>query len=151
MKSLLIAGTLFALPLTAAEARPFTNPDGAGRFDRMERVEKMRIADNLNLSSEQREQLQQHRFEQRKAMINLRSKLAMLRIELDEAALAKRPDMRKIDMIAKKIGDVHTAMTSKRIRSRIYVHNILTDEQQQSFNNQRGMMPMERGPKGMRN
>jgi len=139
MKGILIAGTLFALSLTAAEARPCSQSDGGGRFGR---VERMGIADNLTLSPQQREQLQKHRFEQRKSMITLHSKLDMLRIELDEAAFAGKPDMRKIDRIAEKIGNVHTEMTKKRIHSRIQVNNILTDEQKRSVNNQRTIMPM---------
>jgi len=142
MKGILIAGTLFALPLTAAEARPCSQSDGGGRFGRVERMERMGIADNLTLSPQQREQLQKHRFDQRKSMITLHSKLDMLRIELDEAAFAGKPDMRKIDRIAEKIGNVHTEMTKKRIHSRIQVNNILTDEQKQSVNNQRTIMPM---------
>ena len=151
MKTLLIAGTLFALPLTAAQARPSAGPDGAGRFNRVERVEKMKFADNLNLSPQQRQQLQKHQFEQRKAMIALRSKLDLLRIELDEAACATKPDLRKIDRIAERMGNVHTEMTKQRVHARIQRNSILTDEQQQSLNDRRPMMSRERGPKGMRN
>ncbi|WP_150084333.1 hypothetical protein [Prosthecochloris aestuarii] len=68
MKGILIAGTLFALSLTAAEARPCSQSDGGGRFGR---VERMGIADNLTLSPQQREELQKHRFDQRKSMITL--------------------------------------------------------------------------------
>jgi len=151
MKTLLIAGTLFALPLTAAQARPSAGYDGAGRFNRAERVERMKFADNLNLSPQQRQQFKKHQFEQRKAMITLRSKLDLLRIELNEAACATKPDLRKIDRIAERMGNVHTEMTKQRIHARIQRNSILTDEQKQSVNDQRAMMPMKRGPKGMRN
>ncbi|ARM31789.1 hypothetical protein B9H02_11415 [Prosthecochloris sp. HL-130-GSB] len=145
MKTVVIGGMLFVMPVTGLLARPCGGQGGPGDFRRMDSPRAERIFDDLNLSQKQQKQLQQHRLEQRKSMIGLRSKLALLRTDLAEASLASRPDMSKIDEISDRIGNVHAEMTKERIRSRVYVRSILTDKQKEIMDSRRAMKA-ERNP-----
>lgn len=151
MKSFVIGGMLLVMPVTGLLARPHGGPGMQDSYSRMDRPRAERMIDNLSLTPDQREALQQHRLEQRKKMINLRSKLALLRTDLAEAALKDKPNMRQIDRIADKIGNVKAQMTKERIRSRLQVRGMLTDEQQEMMDSRRLMMsPGKGGCRGMR-
>lgn len=138
-KRLLIAAlVVVVMPLSAAQAKPFAfGPGGGAKGDAGMMRQGPAIMSDLNLTAEQIELLKKNKIEKRKAMVKLQSDLRLLRIDLAEAASKDRPDMRKIEAMSGKVGDIHGQMTAERTKSIVYLRSILTDEQRKKMDSQR--------------
>ena len=144
---LIAAFVVVIMPLSAAQARPFgfgpaAGPGGGAKGD----VGMLgpAVMSDLNLTAEQVDLLKKNKMEKRKTMVNLQSDLRLLRIDLAEAASQDKPDMRKIEAMSRKVGDIHGQMTAEKIKSIVYLRSILTDEQRKIMDAQRvGFGPMK--------
>lgn len=136
--ALLLVFCALAAPVTL-QARPGGSP-GNGPDDPA-------LMAGLNLTDKQIELLKSKRFEQRKTMISLRSQQESLHADLAEAASANKPDLKEIDRLAAKIGELHGQMTAERIKGIVFLRSILSKKQQNILDTQRLLHGMkgERG------
>ena len=140
------------LPLSVVQAKPF----GAGQgFDAGGgpkggpglMAAGPQVMNDLNLSAEQIDLLEKKKVEKRKTMINLHSQLQLLQVDLAEAANRKNPDMKSIDAMSRKVGNIHGQMTAERIKSIVYLRSILNDDQRKIMDAHRLEFGMMRGMK----
>jgi len=132
-----------AAPATL-QARPGGGPES--------RPDTPALMAGLDLTDKQIELLKEKRFEQRKTMINLRSQQDSLQADLAELASTNKPDLREIDRLAAKIGDLHGQMTAERIKGIVFLRSILSKEQQNLLDARRLVFGMkgERSTPGQR-
>ena len=141
-KRLLIAVLVVVImPLSAAQAKPFgfgpSYGPGGGKGEAGMLGSGPAIMSDLNLTTEQIDLLKKNKIEKRKAMVKLQSDLRLLRIDLAEAASQDNPNMRKIEAMSRKVGDIHGQMTAERTKSIVYLRSILTDEQRKIMDSRR--------------
>ena len=131
---LVAAFIVVTMPLSAAQAKPFGfgpsyGPGGGAKGDAGMMGPGPAIMSDLNLTTEQIDLLKKNKIEKRKAVVKLQSDLRLLRIDLAEAASQDNPNMRKIEAMSRKVGDIHGQMTAERTKSIVYLRSVLTDEQ----------------------
>lgn len=142
-KRLLIAVLVVVImPLSTAQAKPFGfgpafGPGGGAKGDAGMLGPGPAIMSDLNLTTEQIDLLKKNKIEKRKTMVKLQSDLRLLRIDLAEAASQDNPNMRKIEVMSRKVGDIHGQMTAERTKSIVYLRSILTDEQRKIMDSRR--------------
>lgn len=82
----------------------------------------------LNLTAEQQQKIDALRLAHQKEMIPLQADIRLAKLELEE--LVRTGDTsKKMDAAIKKVNDLKSKQYEKRIKHRIEVANILTDEQ----------------------
>lgn len=125
------------IPAQADQDRPMMRRGGFNRES---------IAEELNLTDEQKDQLEKMRFEHQKEMIAATSDVKILGLEIkelmkergnDQAVLAKHAEMQ----------NVISQISEMRIRHKLEMRAVLTDEQWELFDDMRGF---ERGFRGQR-
>ncbi len=87
------------------------------------------LLDRLDLSDEQRQQIDTLREKGRREALALRKQLLRLRNELHGEMLQDTPDADKVTRLARKIGDVKTQLRVHRLEQRLAVRKLLTPEQ----------------------
>lgn len=129
------------IPLTAVQAKPGPGAMGGGRPG---------MFVGLNLTDNQIDLLKNDRVTRHKKMIRLRSDLETVRIDLAEAASANVPNMREINRLSTRIGDIRGQMTAERTKGIVYMRSILTDEQKRQMDTRRMIMGMmkDKGRRG---
>jgi len=85
--------------------------------------------DELNLTDEQKTQVQQIFLDVRKKNIDIEAKQKLGRIELGELTMADTPDQKKIDAKVAELGQLHASKMSTHINAMLAVQKILTPEQ----------------------
>ncbi len=121
--ALLIAGCFGFSP---AQDRPEAPP----AEKRMEHMRRPDIFAKLKLTDEQKTQLKDLKFETMKKEIDLRSKLALSKLELGRLVSAEDPDK---DAIQKRIAEIaanKTALALNKLNGWFDANKILTPEQQ---------------------
>jgi len=106
----------------AAEAGPEMMPGGGPGF-----------ISQLSLTPEQVDQLKQDKLDKRKKMIQLRAKLEELQLDLATEVEKGRPESKKIETIARQMGEVQSKMILARTQSVLFLKSILTPEQKQKW------------------
>lgn len=155
LRKRLVIAVLIAviMPISAAQAKPFGfgptyGPGGGGpKGESGLMAVGPRIMADLNLSTEQIDLLRKKKIEQRKTMIKLHSQLRLLQVDLREAASQEKPNLRTIETMSRKVGDIHGEMTAERTKSIVYLRSILTDEQRKVMDAHRLEFGMMQGKK----
>ncbi len=128
------------IPMTAVQAKPGPGAMGGrpGMFV------------GLNLTDNQIDLLKNDKVKRHKKMIRLRSDLETVRVDLAEAASANVPNMRDINRLSNRIGDIRGQMIAERTKGIVYMRSILTDEQKKQMDTRRMIMGMmkEKGRRG---
>lgn len=131
---------LMVIPMTAVQAKPGPGAMGGrpGMFV------------GLNLTDNQIDLLRNDRVKRHKKMIGLRSDLETVRVDLAEAASTNVPNMREINRLSNRIGDIRGQMTEERTKGVVYMRSILTDEQKRQMDTRRMILGMmkDKGKRG---
>lgn len=142
MTMTMLIAVLMMIPMTTVQAKP--GPGAAMNGSRS----GMFIG--LDLTDNQIELLKNDKIKRHKRMISLRSDLETVRVDLAEAASAKVPNMKEIDRLSNRIGDIRGQMTAERTKGIVYMRSLLTDEQKRKMDTRRiilGMMK-DKGKRG---
>ncbi len=130
----------------AAAAQPGRGP-GAGRGDGPGPREHMgRLWERLDLTPEQREQMDKLRETGRAEGLALRKDLLRLRHELRGEMLKDAPEGRVVEQFATRIGELQGKLQAHRLRQRLALRALLTTEQRDRLL----MLEAQRGPRGDR-
>lgn len=118
-----------------------------GQFDRGWQGNRHQVMmDWLNLTEEQRSQINDMHVENQQEMLPLRNELREKRARLRTLQTSSNYDADEVNALLEEIGDLRTDMSIKRNEHRQEVRNQLTDEQRVQFDNR----PYRSGKKGMR-
>ncbi|NOZ56360.1 MAG: Spy/CpxP family protein refolding chaperone [Calditrichaeota bacterium] len=110
-----------------------------------------RVWAQLNLTDEQRKQIQELRLKLAKETLPLRNELGVKRLELKELMMADKPNLKAIEGKIDEIKKLEASLQKKRVENRLAVRSILTPEQQEKLAKLRRMgRMMHHGKKGMR-
>ncbi|MBL7067103.1 MAG: Spy/CpxP family protein refolding chaperone [Candidatus Marinimicrobia bacterium] len=107
----------------------------------------MEMAEKLNLNDEQKEQMHQLRVKHQKAIIPITADLKLARLELEEL-ISSDGSSKKIDAAIGKINDLKGKFLELRVKHRIAMRNILTDDQKAMIKYQKAGCPRGPGKKG---
>ncbi|MCI0705935.1 MAG: Spy/CpxP family protein refolding chaperone [Ignavibacteriae bacterium] len=91
---------------------------------------RMEMEKRLNLSDDQRDQIQQLRTEFQKQQITQRGKIQLARIELRELLRADKPDKSAIEKKIQETSQLQAQQQIARVNHMLTVRNVLTPEQQ---------------------
>ena len=135
MMALVLVGTM-----TFAQRGPRDGGQrGDGRPDKANRGEM--IAERLDLSTEQQDQIDVLRTAHLKVTADTKSQLDIKRTELEAAIKGDKP----VDKLIGEIGNLENKLLDARVKHRIAVRNVLTEEQKLKFDQFKGG---QGGPKG---
>jgi len=140
LTGLIIIGILMALPLMAI-AQPAPHP----------MMNKMN--DPLNLSDQQRSQIEVLRLDHEKQMMGFKDQLRSFRTQMNLLITTNNPSTSEIKKLAGQIGDVTEKMAQATAEHKVNVRKLLTDEQKVKFDlmtlDRRGQMGRHGpGPEG---
>lgn len=82
----------------------------------------------LNLTAEQQQKIDALRLAHQKEMIPLQADIRLAQLELEELVRAGDTS-KKLDAAIKKVNDLKSKQYEKRVKHRIEIANVLTDEQ----------------------
>ncbi len=99
----------------------------AGLFGAAQTAEEDQVA----LTEEQIEQIQELRLELERASIDIRANIQKLRLDLNEQLAADEPNRRAINSTLDDIGAEQVALEKLEIGFRLDVRDLLTDEQKE--------------------
>jgi len=97
------------------------------------------LPDELKLTTEQRTEMDQLRYQHEKGMIDLQAKLRKAELELEQLQREDDPNTKKIHAQIESIGALKTEMALKRSDHRLAMRTILTPEQRQIMMKREGM------------
>ena len=135
MMALVLVGTM-----TFAQRGPRNSGQrGDDRPNRGDRKEM--IAERLDLSDEQQQQIEDLRISHLKTTSETKSQLDIKKAELEAAIKGEKP----VDKLIGEIGKLENQLLDARVKHRIAVRNTLNDEQKLKFDQFQGG---HHGPKG---
>ncbi|WP_258101203.1 Spy/CpxP family protein refolding chaperone [Marinoscillum pacificum] len=135
MMALVLVGTM-----TFAQRGPREGGQrGDNRPNRDDRKEM--IAERLDLSDEQQQQIEDLRISHLKTTSETKSQLDIKKAELEAAIKGEKP----VDKLIGEIGKLENQLLDARVKHRIAVRNTLNDEQKLKFDQLKGG---HHGPKG---
>lgn len=158
----LLATAVIAVPLFAQPGPPDERPDHRplrGACVCNEDGERMpmrgRMMEALNLTDQQKVQMEKLRTELEKKQVAVQGKIAVLRVELKELFQAENPDRSAIEKKMKEVSDLQHQLKINGLDHLFAVKGILTPEQQKEWKKhmlamgeQRMGMGMGMGPEG---
>ncbi len=92
----------------------------------------------LDLSDEQKEQIEEIRFESQKAVLPVQNELREKQAQLRSLTSGEEADFGKAEDVVREIGDLKTELQLIRLNTRQEVRNLLTDEQKLKFDTMGG-------------
>ncbi|MEX2115617.1 MAG: Spy/CpxP family protein refolding chaperone [Bacteroidota bacterium] len=92
---------------------------------------QMRFTDELNLTEQQKKQVDQIRDEAMRQGIDRRAEIAKAQVDLRQLVRAEKPDQSAIDKKLKEIATLRSAAQSHRLNAWFSINKLLTAEQQQ--------------------
>lgn len=107
----------------------------------------MKLIQELELTDEQQERLRSIRIEQKRSEIEKRSRVAIIRLDLEEMLRGIEVNRSQIEEKVKEIGRIRTELELAKIYVLLRARDVLTDEQLEKFNNlgfpMRTLLPRE--------
>jgi len=100
------------------------------RMDRMRRMNRPEMLAELKLTDQEKAQLRDIRYETSKKEIELRSKLALSKLELGRLVAADDPDKEAISKRLSEISEQKTALELNKLNGWFEANKVLTPEQQ---------------------
>ncbi len=148
-RNVMIKSVLFMVFLTsgiiAAQGGPNRYGQGEGRGNKLGYGHGgMRCEQLLNLTEDQKTEIENLKIPHRKEMLNLNTQLMEKRAKLNTLLIADNPDMKAINSVIEDMGKTRTAIQKGRISHRMKVRSLLNDEQKVIFD-----ANMLKGRKGM--
>ena len=124
--------------------------DGAGMYEMRKGRHFDRMAEALDLTPEQREQIQAIRAAEQEKVAPLRQQMKEGREQL-HAVIVKQPfDEAAVRTLAAGQAEIRTEMIVSHARVKNQIHALLTPEQREKAEQMRSSMKERRGPKGHR-
>ncbi|MCU7492182.1 MAG: Spy/CpxP family protein refolding chaperone [Bacteroidota bacterium] len=102
---------------------------------------RQKMLQELNLSQDQKDQIQKLRTEHQKQMVDYRSDIAKTRLDIKNLFTSNNPDEDKILDLTKKVSGIQADMKASSIKNWFQIYNLLNDQQKETF---RKMAPMLR-------
>jgi nickel and cobalt resistance protein CnrR len=161
----LLMAAMIAVPLFAQPGPPADKPKGhrAGRGECVcrEDGERMpmhgKMMEALNLTDQQKGQMEKLRTELEKKQVAVQGKIAVLRVDLKELFQAENPDRSAIEKKMKEVSDLQHQLKINGLDHLFAVKGILTPDQQKiwkkhllEMGEERMGMGMERGGRMMK-
>jgi Spy/CpxP family protein refolding chaperone len=131
-------------------------PPGRGRGRMMGRTDiLLRLADKLELSEEQREEIKGIFSGHQKDAIKMKADLELAGVELRELMMQEEPDLDAIEDQIRNIANLGAQMKFSQIKALVDAKSVLTEEQQETLkktlkDGASRMMGRRRGRSGMR-
>ena len=119
-----MVNTVLAQPQRPGERR-------GNRIEIQEPIE--RLADKLELSENQKAEIEALHLEGRKTSMLKQSQVEELQAQLDQLLLADNPDQSKISSIIDKMGLLRSDIQKERVFTRLSVRALLSDSQRIKF------------------
>jgi Spy/CpxP family protein refolding chaperone len=104
-----------------------------------------RMAEELNLTTEQREKMKAAREREQRKAIQTRADIQLARLDLHKLMQADKPDQKAIDAQIDKISGLRTTLEKSRVQTMLEFRASLTPEQQKKLKELR-----EQGPRRAR-
>ncbi len=152
----LLAAAVIAVPLFAQPGPPDdrpAHPRGRGPCVCREDGERMpmrgKMMEALNLTDQQKAQMEKLRTELEKKQVTVHGKVAVLRVELKELFQAENPDRSAIEKKMKEVSDLQHQLKINGLDHAFAVKGILTPEQQKIWKKHMLAMGEERMGMGM--
>jgi Spy/CpxP family protein refolding chaperone len=137
--------TLLAIPLsTNLFAQKMNAAQGGGM-----RGKGARMLQNLNLTADQKSQIEKLRLDNQKKNVDLKSEIEKTRLEIKEQLMQKDPDEGKITDLAKKVSNIQSDIKTNAISTWFKTYRLLDDKQKEVFKKSAPMF-MEKGHMMMR-
>ena len=153
--ALLVAAAV-AVPLSAQPGPPDERPEhraGRGGCVCKEDGDRMpmhgRMMEALNLTDQQKVQMEKLRTELEKKQVTVQGKIAVLRVELKELFQAENPDRNAIEKKMKEVSDLQHQLKVNGLDHLFAVKGILTPEQQKEWKKHMLAMGEQRMGMGM--
>ena len=126
-----------ALSLTLVPPETFafqeSHQKGYGGGERDHHANISRLAEELGLTAEQKEQLREQRYQARLKRLEMRNQLQIKELELRHELEAKTINRQKVDTIVKELKEKHGQMLEERVEAVVALRSILTPEQYEKF------------------
>ncbi len=126
----LFVALLVATFVSAGSTLAQENPPDPPKHAPMHGMGKHDIVGKLNLSDEQKEQMKNIRFETQKKEIELRSKLALSRLELGRLVMSETPDKAAIEKKMNEVAANESSLKMNKLNGWFEANKNLTPEQQ---------------------
>lgn len=110
----------------------------------------MECMEDLKLTENQKKDFEKIRFDSMSEMIDMRSKMAKSRLELQKLFQADAPDRSAIEKKLGEVSQVQNQMAQKRINNWFAVNKILTPDQQKVWKKTLDQGHIGRGHDGMK-
>jgi Spy/CpxP family protein refolding chaperone len=131
---------VMALPAAAfAQGGPGKGSHGPGKMD---------YIGELNLSKEQLAQFKDMQRESRKKSVEVKSKIQLKRIDLDEEMQKDKPDQKLLGQLIDDLTALHAQQYKAMLESRVKMMGMLTPEQKRKLS-ERSLMGMHAPMMGM--
>ncbi|HEX2865993.1 MAG TPA: Spy/CpxP family protein refolding chaperone [Ignavibacteriales bacterium] len=134
IKNFIAVAIVAILPLGTLFAQQQQQGKGQGKFPG-----RQKFLQELNLTQDQKDQIQKLRTEHQKQMVDLRSEIAKTRIDIKSQFTGNNPDESKILDLTKKVSGIQADMKASAIKNWFQIYNLLNDQQKATF---RKMAPM---------
>jgi len=102
-------------------------------YPREPRFEMAKKFEMLDLTKEQREEIENARVEMRKKIIPLRAEIELKQIDLENEMRADEPNRTKIMKITEEISNLKLKIQQTRIDQMLKTHSILTPDQREQL------------------
>lgn len=118
--------------------------------NRERREAKGDMLDRLELTEDQKAQIEEYRLAHMKSMQSLKNQLNIKRAELQASITSDNPEKKEIDVLIDEISNLSEQQMTARIYHQLDVRGILTEEQKVKFDllHQRLGMKNQRHPGG---
>lgn len=143
VKSFAVTALLLSLSVSAIGQQRFKNPD-RDRGERVERFQQKRNAQGqqhqrvmamLDLSDEQKEQIQEIHLNGQKEMLPLKTQLQEAHAKLRTLTVADEYDEGEVQEVIGEISELNKTMLTNRVEHRQQIRELLTDDQRVKFDN----------------
>ena len=152
MGSILILGALVAAAWAAPADKAGANEaktakvDSPGPDQEGEGHMGQRLMSELNLTDDQIAKLKGDRLAARKQMIRDMAESKTLHLDLFDETMNDKPDLEKVERLAKQIGELQTKMIINRTKGMLFLRSLLTPEQKRKFNEMHTRQGLDDGP-----
>lgn len=98
---------------------------------------KCRIAEKLDLTADQKVQIDKLRDKHQKSMIDYQAEMKKLSLDVKNLWKAEKPDKKQIESATDKLSALRSKMQKEKLAHWFDVYNLLDDKQKESFKEMR--------------
>ncbi len=113
-------------------AQEFDCPGHGGREGKHQPGHMMKL-ETLDLSPDQREEIETSRYEVKKKVIPLRAEIQLKHLDMQKEMEADNPNRSKLMSLTKQISDLQLKIKQLMLDQKLKIHSILTPEQKEQM------------------